>query len=211
MAHRISISGADARTRVTLYVTDCASCGVVFAISSEYEGRRREDHRGFLCPNGHSQSFSGPTEAEKRATAAAAEGDRLRAKLVAKRDQARAAQEEAAAAKASEVRLRWRIGNGVCPCCQRSFPGLAAHVASKHPDFVQDDLANLSTRMRELLAAIRAAIDENDRATISFSDLPSAVNRATLRALESRGLIQTIGWSRVALTEAGWPLAELTH
>ena len=25
--------------------------------------------------------------------------------------------------------------NGVCPCCTRTFPNLAAHMKTKHPDF----------------------------------------------------------------------------
>lgn len=193
---------------VMLSVLDCPSCGVIFGIAEDYVERRREDHKGFECPNGHSMSFSGPTEAEQRIARVEAEAKRYQAKWLAERDQAEAARREAADAKASEVRLRWRVGHGVCPCCQRSFPGLAAHVATKHPEFARADLDRLSLRMRELLASIKEASDGADSAVVRLDDLPY-LNHGTLRALENRGLVDTIGYDRVALTEAGWPLAEL--
>lgn len=201
---RIQSFRADAG-RIELFVSDCASCGTVFGMAAELEARRREDRGTFYCPNGHQMVFNGKTKLEREADAAKAEAARLRSALLAQRDQANAAREEAAAARAAEVRLRWRIGNGVCPCCNRSFPALAAHVATKHPEFT-GDLDGLSTRMRELLASIRAAVDEHDQASVSIGNL--GANRATLNALERRGLVERVGWARVALTETGWPLSE---
>lgn len=34
------------------------------------------------------------------------------------------------------TRIKNRVKHGVCPCCQRTFRQLAAHMKSKHPDFV---------------------------------------------------------------------------
>jgi hypothetical protein len=31
--------------------------------------------------------------------------------------------------------LHRRVGNGVCPCCSRSFTNLKRHIRSKHPDY----------------------------------------------------------------------------
>jgi len=207
MVTRIEAFRADGG-RIELYISDCATCGVIFGITAEMEERRREDHRALYCPNGHDLYFKGKSKLEKDAEAARAEAERWRTRLFAERDQAQAAREEAAAARASEVRLRWRIGNGVCPCCNRSFPALAAHVATKHPEFTGDDLDGLSTRMRELLASIRAAIDEHDAPTVELGEVSTSVNRATLNALERRGLVERIGYFKVALTESGWPLSE---
>jgi hypothetical protein len=39
---------------------ECASCGVVFGITETYHARRREDHEGFRCPNGHSNIYPRP-------------------------------------------------------------------------------------------------------------------------------------------------------
>ncbi|CAI9417222.1 hypothetical protein [Nocardioides sp. T2.26MG-1] len=189
-----------------LYVSDCARCGVVFGIPKDLEARRREDHGSFYCPNGHSMVFSGLTQAEKEARAARERADRLSAALGAQRDQAEAARREAAEAKASEVRLRWRVGNGVCPCCQRTFRALASHVATKHPEFVHHDLDALSARMQELLATIRRETEAQDAAVLNAREI--GAHWGTVRALATRGLVTPIGWECVALTEAGWPVAE---
>ncbi len=45
----------------------CYDCGMAFAVPDTWEGQRRKDHKVFWCPNGHSQSFRGPNEAEKKA------------------------------------------------------------------------------------------------------------------------------------------------
>lgn len=192
--------------RLTLFVSDCASCGVIFAITDEMAARRRDDHRTFYCPNGHTLSFSGPTKAKQDAQAAKERAARLNAALMAQRDQTEAALREAAEAKASEVRLRWRVGNGVCPCCNRTFPALAAHVATKHPEFAHHDIESLSTRMCELLATIRVETEEKDAAVVDAYEI--GAHMGTVRALAKRGLVETIDHRRVALTEAGWPLAE---
>lgn len=205
MSKRITTFTAEAQL-LHLFISDCANCGVIFGMPVEIEERRRDDHRTFYCPNGHSLHFSGPTKAEKDAAAAKARADRLAAALRAEQDQSDAARREAAEAKASEVRLRWRVGNGVCPCCRRTFPALASHVATKHPEFVHHDLAALSHRMRELLVTIRREAEAQDAAVLDTYDI--GAHMGTVRALANRGLIQQIDYHHVALTEAGWPLAE---
>lgn len=205
MSHRIHTFTVEAAS-LNLYISDCANCGVIFGIPEDMENRRREDHRAFYCPNGHNLVFSGPTEAEKTAKAAKERADRLQAQLRAQRDQTEAAQREAAEAKASEIRIRWRVGNGVCPCCSRTFHALAAHVATKHPEFVHHDIAALSHRMRELLATIRQQTEEQDSAVVDAYEI--GAHMGTVRALANRGLVETIDYHRVALTETGWPLAE---
>lgn len=192
--------------RLEMYISDCANCGVIFGMAAELEARRREDHGRFYCPNGHTMSFQGPTQAEKDAKAARERSDRLATRLRAEQDQSEASRREAAEAKASEIRIRWRVGNGVCPCCQRTFPALAAHVATKHPEFVHHDIDALSTRMRELLATIRREIDERDTAVVDAYEI--GAHMGTVRALASRGLIEKVDYQRIALTEAGWPIAE---
>lgn len=191
--------------RLDFFISDCASCGVIFGIPSTLEDRRREDHRSFYCPNGHSMHFSGLTPTEQKLQAERERAARLRTQMLAQQDQARAALQEAAEAKASEVRLRWRVGNGVCPCCGRTFAPLAKHVASKHPEFVHRDLDALSTRMRELLATIHQATEEHDAAVLDVDEIH--LHWGTLKALVNRGLVDTVDWEHIALTEAGWPLA----
>ena len=42
-----------------------------------------------------------------------------------------------AAAKGQLTKVKKRVGNGVCPCCTRSFTDLARHMESKHPAYVE--------------------------------------------------------------------------
>ncbi len=196
-------------TITTEYVTQTCcheGCGVEFAFTRAYYNVVATDHRWWYCPNGHQQRYAGKTDAEKRLDQATQRADRLGTLLRAEQDQSQAAQREAAESKASEVRIRWRVGNGVCPCCQRTFPGLAAHVASKHPEFVTHDLDRLSTRQRELLATLRKATEDADAAVIDARDIGAHMN--TVRSLVTRGLVAQVEYDRIALTEAGWPLAE---
>jgi len=85
------------------------------------------------CPLGHRYQPAGITEAE-----------RLRRRLVereAAHDQTRAAlrntENQRRAERAAKTRLKNRIGNGVCPCCKRSFTNLRRHMDTKHPDYTK--------------------------------------------------------------------------
>lgn len=140
IATRVRITGGTYDTgRVeSLYVTDCAGCGVVFAITSDYEQRRREDGKVFYCPNGHHCLWS-ESEADRERKARKSAERQLewaRTAQLAAEDQARTAEYQRRAAKGQLTKIRKRIANGVCPCCNRSFTPLAAHMATEHPDFV---------------------------------------------------------------------------
>jgi hypothetical protein len=57
-------------------------------------------------------------------------------KVVKDRD---AARRGAAAQKGQKTRIKNRIARGVCPCCNRSFADLGAHMQQKHPHFTEQD------------------------------------------------------------------------
>jgi hypothetical protein len=101
--------------------------------------RRREDHQGFYCPNGHSNFYSGDNEAEKlRKQLVRAEAERDRARVRANGEEARRrlAERQRAAAKGQVTKIKNRIANGVCPCCNRSFENVRRHIETQHPAFV---------------------------------------------------------------------------
>jgi hypothetical protein len=120
MTHR----GVTFTETVTLETEDCATCGVLFAMTDSLVRELRKSHRSFYCPNGHSMHYTAQTEEEKLRAQAAS----LRAQL----DQEEAAHK---ATKRQMANARKRAANGVCPCCNRSFVQLARHMKSKHPDF----------------------------------------------------------------------------
>lgn len=117
-----------------LIPTDCCVCGVWHAIPrTMYE--HCLNHGGFWkCPNGHSigwgkGSLEKELEKEKKRREWAeknAENANIRANEAERR---RIAQ------KAANTRLRNRAKAGICPCCNRHFKQLEAHMKNKHPDF----------------------------------------------------------------------------
>lgn len=117
----------------TFNVIHCSNCGLAYALTADFMSRRRNDHKSFYCPVGHSQYFPGKSEAEKlREQLSQTEHQRDRARMNA--DELR--HERDTIAKAHR-KMRVRVMNGVCPCCNRSFEDLRQHMATKHPDFGQ--------------------------------------------------------------------------
>lgn len=118
-----------------MHIIECARCNIDFGIGDDFMTRRREDHEDFYCPNGHANVYRGPTELEK-------ERDRLKRRLElanarasAATDQAETAERRRRAQKAVTTKLRKRITNGVCPCCNRFFKPLFDHIRTEHPDY----------------------------------------------------------------------------
>ena len=127
-------------TEVTLNAMSCPVCGVVQGIPEELEEQRRKDHGTVYCPNGHTWSWGGKTQAEK-------EVDRLRAAL----DQEKAATrnlgrmndqlsndimdkaKELKTTRAKLTRTEKRVHAGVCPECNRHFVNVERHMHTKHP------------------------------------------------------------------------------
>lgn len=120
----------------------CPNCGVTIVMPEHMYNTRRNDHKVFYCPNGHTAAFSGKSALEKeleeakrhlenqRARLEWAEADAKRAKEA--RDQA---QRQASAARGQVTKIKNRVGNGVCPCCNRTFTNLQRHMETKHSGF----------------------------------------------------------------------------
>lgn len=117
-----------------LAVYECGSCGVLYAVGEGFDRARRNDHKAFYCPNGHSKRFSGESDEERLRR----ERDEARNRLA--REQAQHDQTEARlrATKGVVTKQRKkldRVKHGVCPCCNRHFENVEAHMATEHPDF----------------------------------------------------------------------------
>ena len=116
-----------------LGMTNCYSCGTPFGVEKQLMANLRENHNTFYCPNGHAQSYVGKSEAEK-----------LREQL--SREQTSLAIERNLRLEAENKmnRLKKRVGNGVCPCCKRSFSNLKRHMTCKHPKFSVADVTKIA-------------------------------------------------------------------
>jgi hypothetical protein len=136
------ISGYVPAGRVDLYVLDCGECGVIFALNTDYEGRRRADGRTFYCPNGHPRAWAESEVDRQRKRAELAEQQARAARVArdAARDQAQAAERSARALRGHLTRLRNRIANGVCPVtgCRRNFADVRAHITGQHPEWAHE-------------------------------------------------------------------------
>jgi hypothetical protein len=113
-------------------------CGINHAIPSDLNAWANASAKNAVhCPLGHEWVRR---ESEAAKVRRQLERERERATLLRSRvDQERArGDHEAARArgyKGALTKVKKRVGNGVCPCCQRSFPDLAAHMAGQHPDY----------------------------------------------------------------------------
>ena len=107
------------------FVTEhCCNCGMPFAMSADFQRRRLNDHKSFYCPRGHGQHYTGQTEAERLRRHLEHEQHRS-SQLARQRDEVTRAHR----------RMRERVRNGVCPCCNRTFQNLLEHMRTEHPDF----------------------------------------------------------------------------
>jgi DNA repair exonuclease SbcCD ATPase subunit len=144
---------------ITCAVVECGECGIPYTVPlTVYETHKREG--GFhYCPNNHGWGWekSASTLARERERQEAIrrerdraiqENARLEESVKAWMEQAtmdaearRTAERQAAAAKGQATKLRKRASAGTCPCCNRTFKQLAAHMASKHPTFLAEEVS----------------------------------------------------------------------
>jgi hypothetical protein len=115
---------------------DCCDCGMTFAVPVAWEKEKRQNHKGFFCPNGHSLVFNGSSALEKQVKEKEAEIERLKSRLDWKERSLLAANRSNIALRGQSTKLKNRIKNGVCPCCHRTFGHLQRHMQTKHPDWV---------------------------------------------------------------------------
>lgn len=127
---------------VSFKTATCVTCGAYIVMTDGMYNQRRTDREVFYCPSGHQQYFSGETPEEKlkREYEAKLEQEKKRrewAEQSSEHSKKRAARLErkASAYRGVITKTRKRIANGACPCCNRTFQNLAAHMTTKHPQF----------------------------------------------------------------------------
>lgn len=122
----------------TLEHMQCPMCSVDYALGKNFIAQRREDHRNWYCPNGHRLHYP-QDNTEERAIKARDAARELAARESERRrraeGQARLAEYRRRAAKGQLTKIRNRLTAGLCPCCGKEFPEMAAHLAERHPGF----------------------------------------------------------------------------
>lgn len=116
---------------ISFTLETCCNCGIPFFMPS-YHQKVLLANKGqsFYCPNGHSMSYTGKTDAEKLKEQLAQEQSER-----AKREEELQNKwlDEMSRANKLEKQLK-RVHKGVCPCCNRTFENLKRHMETKHPE-----------------------------------------------------------------------------
>lgn len=138
MAQKIYIMGSE------FYLETCHCCKVPFAMNAAtYEVAFQKKAEGvFYCPHGHPQVYIlGESELSK----AQREASRLRQQIAERDDRIKDMQNEhdkknhrIAGLKGTVTKIKNRVANGVCPCCDRTFVNLSRHMDTKHPDYTTE-------------------------------------------------------------------------
>lgn len=126
----------------TLVTEECCRCGMVFAMTKDFEQRCRDNpYVGkFYCPAGHRQWYTGETEEaklEKKLSAAQEEVNREQWKTLEAQESRDRARKQRNALKGHLKRTKQRIAVGVCPCCNRTFVNLGKHMHGQHPRYAK--------------------------------------------------------------------------
>lgn len=124
-------------------VVSCANCGVKFAVNQDlYRQAVVESRRSVYCPACGLETVWRESESQReiRRLKGELETAGRRADTAARRAEladARATglENSLRATKGVVTKIKRRISNGVCPCCNRTFRDLHRHMASQHPEF----------------------------------------------------------------------------
>lgn len=122
----------------TMVIETCCNCQMTFAITKDFYDRCQGDSdEWFYCPRGHRQHYSkGEMQKLRQELKSQQESiEYLRNANSRLHDAVAQKNLEIRAQKAAKTRLKNRVKNGVCPCCNRTFQNLADHMATQHPDF----------------------------------------------------------------------------
>lgn len=112
----------------------CCRCDLKFFVPSEWRAKCADDENlWWYCPNGHRQHYPGKSDEQKQRERAQFAEQRAR-RVEEERDSLKYS---VRAQKAAKTRLKNRIKNGICPCCNRSFANLKRHMDGQHPDYAE--------------------------------------------------------------------------
>jgi predicted RNA-binding Zn-ribbon protein involved in translation (DUF1610 family) len=125
----------------TFHVVSCYTCGVSFGIVEEMYNRAVKNKEGSVyCPAcGNQTCWRGETEAQRLQKELDCEKARRADDKRYLESRIESANNHLRAEKAAKTRIKNRVANGVCPCCNRTFVNLQNHMKSQHPAFTKGD------------------------------------------------------------------------
>lgn len=117
----------------------CAQCKVRFGLADDTHAALTQSSANFCCPYGHRQHFpQGPSETDllrKERDTLKQQMARADSDVAFYRERSEESDRRASAFKGVATRMKNRVARGVCPCCNRTFANLQAHMDTKHKGF----------------------------------------------------------------------------
>lgn len=131
----------------TFHVIGCASCGSNFGINDALYRRAARQAIGHIyCPSCGRQNHWSESDDKKRIRELEESLKRESAAKMRERQshdqtktELRETEARRRAEKAAKTRIKNRVANGVCPCCNRTFQDLHRHMTTKHPEYAKTD------------------------------------------------------------------------
>lgn len=119
----------------TFNVVSCYTCGVSFAITSDLYRRVVTDAKGSIyCPSCGKETCWRESEDHKKIKELQRKLEWEAAEVTRQREARQKAEASLQATKAVVTRVKNRSIAGLCPCCNRTFKQLAAHMKTKHSE-----------------------------------------------------------------------------
>lgn len=134
-------SGIKYVTTVEMVTAICYKCAVPFSMPVRLKEYFVNTQENFYCPNGHDQAYVKSRETilreqlEKEKRQHEEQVNILKRNIQWAQEQRDNVIKERTVLKGQVTKIKNRIKNGVCPCCNRQFKNLASHMETKHPDF----------------------------------------------------------------------------
>lgn len=128
-------------------IETCYTCRMEFGMTdSFFDSMNRLKEKGmFYCPAGHGQHYvtgeSALDKMRRERDRAIQEQARLHERIREETERKEALQRKNIATRGVVTRIKNRISNGVCPCCNRTFINLHNHMKTKHPDYKKENVA----------------------------------------------------------------------
>lgn len=119
----------------TFNIISCYTCGVRFGISSNIYRRVVTNATGSVyCPACGKETCWRESEDQKKIKDLQRKLEWEAAEVTRQREARQKAEASLQATKAVVTRVKNRAVAGLCPCCNRTFKQLAAHMKNKHPE-----------------------------------------------------------------------------
>lgn len=115
----------------------CGECGGTYAIDSRYYRQRQQGGGYWNCP--YCQIIWGFSKDASETVKLKRKLENIEAVAERERSWRKDTERRLSATRGVVTRIKNRVSNGVCPCCNRHFRNLYKHMESKHPNYVKSE------------------------------------------------------------------------